>query len=68
VNPQEPLQPPAVEADDNLVVYRDDRDGHAPGSRDQLVARFRILLNVLGREVEAMGRKKLFRRVTGLSG
>jgi len=62
------LQPPTVEADDNLVVYRDDRDGHPPCPRDQLLAGRRIIRNVLGREVETMGRKKLFRRVTRLSG
>jgi hypothetical protein len=67
-NPQEPLQTPAVEADDNVVVDRDDRDGHPPCSRDQLLASRRVIRDVLRRKVDAMGRKKLFRRVTRLSG
>jgi hypothetical protein len=48
------LQPPAVEADDNLVVYRDDRDGRPPGLRDQLLAGCRVVGDVLRRELDAM--------------
>src|SRR5713101_1585479 len=55
-------------ADYNLVVYRDDRDGHPPGPRDQLCAGHRIVRDVLRRKINAVGRKKLFRRVTRLSG
>ena len=64
----EPLETATVEADYYLIVNDDHRDGHPPGARDQLVARCRILCDVLGSEVEAMRRKELFRRVTGLSG
>jgi hypothetical protein len=62
------LQPPSVEADDNLIVDRDDWDGHSPGSGDQLVASRRVIRDVLRRELDAVGRKELFRRVTRLSG
>ena len=68
MNPQEPLQLAPVEPDHNLVVHRDDGHGHAPGSGHQLLAGLSILCDVLGRELDAMGRKKLFRRVTRLSG
>jgi hypothetical protein len=65
---QEPLQLSAVEPDNDLVVYHDDGHGHAPGSGDQFLAGLRVLCDVLGRELNAVGRKKLFRRVTRLSG
>jgi hypothetical protein len=66
-NPQKPLQPPPVEADDHLVVYGDDRDGHAASASEQLLTSRRILRDVLGREGDAVRRKEFFRRVAGLS-
>jgi hypothetical protein len=67
-DPEQAVQPAAIEAHDDLVVHRDDGHGRSPGSRDQLIARSRILGDVLRRERDAFGRKKLFRRVAGLSG
>jgi len=43
-----------------LVVYRDDGDGHAPGSRDQLLTSRRILGDVLGGELDALRRNPSF--------
>jgi hypothetical protein len=62
------LQSSSIEADDDLVVYRDDRHGHSPRSRYQFFPRRCVVCDVLRRELDAMGRKELFRRVTGLSG
>jgi hypothetical protein len=67
VDSQHPPQPASVEADDDLIVDRDDRDRHPACSRDQLVASLGVLRDVLCREGDAVGRKKLLRRVTRLS-
>jgi hypothetical protein len=67
-NPQKPLQPPSVEADDNLIVNGDDRHGQPPRSRNQLFTGCRVVRDVLRRELDAVRRKELFRRVTRLSG
>ncbi len=58
----------AVEAHDNVVTDGDDRNRHPAGLRDQLVAGGRVLRDVLRRELDPARRKKLFRRVTRLSG
>jgi len=68
MNSQKTLQPSPVEPDDNLVVHRDDGHGHAPGSGHQFLACLYVLCDVPGRELDAVGRKKLFRRVARLSG
>ena len=65
---QEALQAAPVEARNDLVVDHHDGDGHPPGLRHQLCSRPLILGDVLGGERDPVRRKKLFRRVAGLSG
>ena len=65
---QKPLEPTPVEPDDDIVIHQDHRHRHPSCSGDQLLARFRVLCDVLRRERNPMRRKKLFRRVAGLSG
>ena len=67
MNPQQTLQPAAIETDDDLIVDGDDRNSHPSCAGDQLLASLRIVGDVLGCELDAVRRKKLFRRVTGLS-
>ena len=67
-DPEQALEPAAVEAHDDLVVHRDHRHRHPAGPRDELLARRRILGDVPRRERDPPGRRKLFRRVAGLSG
>ena len=67
-DPQKPLQPPPVEADNNLVIYHDDRYRHPPRAGDQLAARRPVLGDILRHELHTVRRKELFRRMAGLSG
>ncbi len=65
---EEPLQAAPVEPRDHLIIDRDDGDGHPARLRDQLLPRYRVLGDVLGDKGNPLRRKKLFRRMTGLSG
>src|SRR6266436_1276149 len=65
---EQSLETAAVEADDHLVIHRDDWHRHSSGLSDQLIASRGVLGDVLGRERDTMGRKKLFRSVARLSG
>src|SRR5712691_10179158 len=67
LEPQEALEPPPVEADDHLVVDRDDGYGHTAGLGDQFLPSRRVLRDVLCHKGNSLRRKKLFRRVAGLS-
>jgi hypothetical protein len=64
---KEPLEAAPVEADDHFVVDGDHRNSHASRPGDQLLTGSGVFGDVLGRESDAPRRKKLFRRVTGLS-
>ena len=57
-----------VEPHDDLVVHGDDGHRHPSRLRDELGAGCLIIRDVLRRERHAFLRKKLFRRVTRLSG
>ena len=60
---EEPFEPPPVEPDDDLPVYRDDRGGHFPGEFNDFLAGCRIFRKVFIRIGDLVGRKKLLRRV-----
>ena len=62
------LQPGLVEADDDLTVDDDDRDGHASGEADQFLPGLGALDDVDVLVGDTLRRKKLFRRAAGASG
>jgi hypothetical protein len=67
-NVQKSLQTTSVEANNHFVVHHDRWNRHPPCTPDKFIASSRIFRDILGRKLDPMGRKKLFRRVTGLSG
>ena len=66
--PEEPLEATSIEADDHLVIHGDHGNRHPPGLGHELLTGGGVLRDVLGGEVDTPRRKKLFRRVTRLSG
>src|SRR3989442_6843330 len=67
-HPEQALKPPTVESHHDLLPYDDHGHRHPAGLRDQLLSCRGILSDVLGGELYPVRRKKLFRRMTRLSG
>lgn len=66
-DPEKALEPAAVEASHDLLPHHNDRHGHAAGPGDELLARRLVLGDVLALKRDPFLRKKLFRRMAGLS-
>jgi len=59
-SPRQSLETAAVEADDHLVIHRDDWHRHSSGLSDQLIASRGVLGDVLGRERDTMDERNSF--------
>ena len=62
------MQSGLVEADDDLTVDHNDRDGHASGEPEQILSGLGVLKDVHILKGDTLRRKKLFRRAAGASG